>query len=184
MNNDDNILMSQLKSGRVKALSGLVEKYKKQAYFLALGMVGNSDDAYDISQEAFLRVYHSAKTFDEEKSFFPWFYSIIVNLCRNLLKKRSVNNGRSVNIDDVSYMLADRTTPEDDYLENEEKQRLLTALRELNFSDREIVNLYHFRMMNYDEIARLLDIPKGTVMSRLYYARKRLAQLMETEEKV
>ncbi len=181
MTNDDNRLMSELKSGQVTALSGLVEKYKKQAYFVALGMVGNSEDAYDISQEAFLRVYRSAKTYNEERSFFPWFYSIILNLCRNLLKKRSINNSRSVNIDDVSYMLADRETPEKIYLESEEKQRLLSSLSKLNFSDREIINLNHFRMMNYEEISGLLDIPKGTVMSRLYYARKRLAQLMEEE---
>lgn len=58
---------------------------------------------------------------------------------------------------------------------------MYAALTQLNFSDREIINLNHFRMMSYDEIASLLDIPKGTVMSRLYYARKRLAKLMEEE---
>jgi RNA polymerase sigma-70 factor (ECF subfamily) len=178
---DDNILMSQLKRGKVKALSGLVEKYKKQAYFLALGMVGNSDDAYDISQEAFLRVYQSAKTFDEEQRFFPWFYSIIANLCRNLLRKRKVHASRTVDIDNVEYLLADRETPENELLAKEEKKRLFIALRKLNFADKEIINLNHFRMMSYDEIATLLKIPKGTVMSRLYYARKRLAQLMDED---
>jgi len=179
MRDEDIELMSQLKRGKVKALAGLVEKYKKQAYFLALGMVGNSDDAYDISQEAFLRVYSSARTFDENQSFFPWFYSIVTNLCRNLLRKRQVNAARSVDIDDVGYLLADCTTPESDFIEDEQKRKLFAAMRQLNFADKEIINLNHFRMMSYDEIATLLNIPKGTVMSRLYYARKRLAKLME-----
>lgn len=179
MRDEDIELMSQLKRGKVKALAGLVEKYKKQAYFLALGMVGNSDDAYDISQEAFLRVYSSAKTFDENQSFFPWFYSIVANLCRNLLRKRQVNAARSVDIDDVEYCLAGDATPESDYIEDEQKRKLFAAMRKLNFADKEIINLNHFRMMSYDEIASLLNIPKGTVMSRLYYARKRLAKLME-----
>jgi RNA polymerase sigma-70 factor (ECF subfamily) len=179
MRDEDIKLMSQLKRGKVKALSGLVEKYKKQAYFLALGMVGNSDDAYDISQEAFLRVYSSARTFDENQKFFPWFYSIVANLCRNLLRKRQINAARSVDMADVEHVLADRTTPEGEYLKREEKKRLFCAMRKLDFKDREIVNLNHFRMMSYDEIASLLNIPKGTVMSRLYYARKRLAKLLE-----
>lgn len=176
---DDNKLMSQLKRGKTRALAGLVEKYKRQAYFLALGMVGNADDAYDISQEAFLRVYNSAGTFDETQRFFPWFYAIIANLCKNVLRRRQIHASRCVDLADVEYMLTDRVTPESDLVEHEEKRRLLEALRKLSFADREIINLNHFRMMSYDEIAALLKIPKGTVMSRLYYARKRLAKLME-----
>lgn len=179
MRDEDIELMSQLKRGKVKALAGLVEKYKKQAYFLALGMVGNSDDAYDISQEAFLRVYSSAKSFDENQTFFPWFYSIVANLCRNLLRKRQVSAARTVDMADVEHLLADRSTPESDYIEDEQKRKLFAAMRKLSFSDKEIINLNHFRMMSYDEIATLLNIPKGTVMSRLYYARKRLAKFME-----
>ena len=105
MKDDDAVLMHQLKRGRVKALSGLVEKYKKQAYYLALGMVGNSDDAFDISQEAFLRVYQSARTFDDKQPFFPWFYAIVANFCRNLLKKRQTVDNRQVDIDDVAHLL-------------------------------------------------------------------------------
>ncbi len=181
MENDDAYLMSQLKRGHAKALAGLVEKYKKQAYHLALGMVNNSDDAYDISQEAFLRVYQSARTFDDRQPFFPWFYAIVSNLCRNLLKKRRTVDGRQVDIEEVEYLLTDRTTPETEYAGREEKKRLFHALRKLSFADREIINLNHFRMMSYDEIAVLLNIPKGTVMSRLYYARRRLAELLEKD---
>ena len=179
MSDEDSIFMSQLKRGRVRALSALVEKYKNQAYFLALGMVGNSDDAYDISQEAFLRVYSSAKTFDEKQRFFPWFYSIVTNLCRNFLRKRQINGARTVDMAEVEHLLVDRETPESELLSREEKKSLFLALRKLSFADREIINLNHFRTMSYEAIAMLLDVPRGTVMSHLYYARKRLANLME-----
>jgi RNA polymerase sigma-70 factor (ECF subfamily) len=174
--------MSQLKRGSKKALACLVDKYKKQAYFLALGMVGNSDDALDISQEAFIRVYNSAKTFDETKRFFPWFYAIIANLCRNLLRQRSSQSGQTVDIADVEYMVTDNATPETEMIEREEKRHLFACMRKLNFKDREIINLKSFRMMSYNEIAALLNIPKGTVMSRLYNARKRLGKLMEEDK--
>ena len=176
---DDREQMHQLKRGKVKALAALVERYKKKAYFLALHMVGNSDDAYDISQEAFLRVYSSAGTFDETQPFFPWFYSIIANLCRTLLRKRRIDASRSVDAEEVDYLLTDQTTPETDYLERERQRQLCKALLKLSFRDREIIGLNHFHMMSYDEIAELLHIPKGTVMSRLYYARRRLGTLMD-----
>ncbi len=176
---DDSRLMAQLKRGHKAALAGLVEKYKKQAYYLALGMVGNADDAFDISQEAFIRVYNSAGTFDETQRFFPWFYSIIANLCKNLLRKRQRTMAQSIDLDSAAHLLVDRTLPDTEMIAAEEKQRLVTALRKLSFPDREIINMNHFRMMSYEEIAEVLGIPKGTVMSRLYYARKRLAQSLE-----
>jgi RNA polymerase sigma-70 factor (ECF subfamily) len=181
MIDDDSELMRQLKRGKKKAFNLLVEKYKKPAYFLALGMVGNSDDAYDISQEAFLRVYQSATKFDETQRFFPWFYAILANLCRNVLRRRRLKDSRNVDITEVEHILADGETPESDLMKREDKRRLLRALQKLHFADREIINLCHFRMMSYEEMADLLKIPKGTVMSRLYYARKRLARLMEEE---
>jgi RNA polymerase sigma-70 factor (ECF subfamily) len=181
MRDDDSMLMRQLKRGKITALASLVEKYKKKAYFLALGMVGNADDAYDLSQEAFLRVYQSAKTFDDSKRFFPWFYAILTNLCRTFLKKRSSAAEATVDLDDVEYMLADTVTPESVALAKDEKRMLVEALNTLSFEDREIIVLSHFRMLSYSEISELLHIPKGTVMSRLFYARKRLAKLLSGE---
>ena len=181
MFDDDNELMHQLKRGRKKAFNRLVEKYKKPAYFLALGMVGNSDDAYDVSQEAFLRVYKAAGSFDERQRFFPWFYSIIANLCRNVIRRRRVRDSRNVDITEVEHVLATEETPESDLMKRDNQRRLLIAIQKLNFADREIINLCHFRMMSYEEMATLLNIPKGTVMSRLYNARKRLARLMEED---
>ena len=172
----DNGLIMEIKRGDKDALGKLVERHKKLAYHVALGLVGNKDDAFDISQEAFLRVYRSAGTFDEKKQFLPWFYTIIANLSRTWLRRRK--RTEAVDIEDVSYLLVDKSNPEMELNRKDAITRLHESLRALPFDDREIVTLQHFRGMSYDEIAELLDIPRGTVMSRLYYARKKLAKLM------
>ncbi|MEW6412332.1 MAG: RNA polymerase sigma factor [Candidatus Zixiibacteriota bacterium] len=174
----DAALVMDIKSGNKTALGKLVERHKKLAYRLALGLVGNKDDAHDISQEAFLRVYRSANTYDIEQPFLPWFYTIISNLCRTWLRRRSHRDNKIVDVDDASFLLVDCRTPEDSLQTKEEIRCLRQALMDLPFDDREIITLQHFRGMSYDEIAKLLSIPKGTVMSRLYYARKKLGKLM------
>ena len=174
----DVALVMDIRDGNKKALGKLVERHKKSAFRIALGLVGNKDDAFDISQEAFLRVYRSANTYDESQPFAPWFYTIIANLSRTWLRRRSRRENKMVDVDDVSWLLVDERTPEQAVIKKETVAILRRALKELPFDDREIITLQHFRGMSYDEIAQLLGIPKGTVMSRLYYARKKLATLM------
>jgi len=174
----DMALVVDIRNGDKKALATLIERHKKTAFRIALGLVGNKDDAYDISQEAFLRVYRSAATYDEKQPFQPWFYTIIANLSRTWLRRRSLRDNRMVELDDVSWLLVDDRTPEAAVIKEETVSDLRQALKELSFEDREIIMLQHFRGMSYEEIAHLLSIPKGTVMSRLYYARKKLAGLM------
>jgi RNA polymerase sigma-70 factor (ECF subfamily) len=174
----DAALVMDIKAGNKTALGKLVERHKKLAYRFALGLVGNKDDAYDISQEAFLRVYRSADTYDSNQPFLPWFYTIISNLCRTWLKRRSRRDNKMVDVDDASYLLVDYANPETSLERKEIVGKLRQALMQLPFDDREIIMLQHFRGMSYDEIAGLLGIPRGTVMSRLYYARRKLADSM------
>lgn len=178
----DSELVMNIKAGNKKALQALVERHKKAAYRMALGLVGNRDDAYDISQEAFLRVYRSAGTYDQSQPFLPWFYTIVANLSRTWLRKRKRTDHRMVDVDDASYLLISEDNPERSLINKETINALRNALMKLSFEDREIITLQHFRGMSYDEIAELLDIPRGTVMSRLYYARKRLAKHMGRDD--
>ena len=178
----DAALVMDIKAGNKKAFGKLVERHKKLAFRMALGLVGNKDDAYDISQEAFMRVYRSAKTYDEAQPFLPWFYTIIANLCRTWLQQRTKQENRMVGIEDASFLLVTEGTPESKLIARETIAKLREALMQLPFADREIITLQHFRGMTYDEIATLLDIPRGTVMSRLYYARRKLATLMRQSD--
>lgn len=174
----DVALIMGIQSGDKQALGKLVERHKRLAYHTALGLVGNKEDAHDISQEAFLRVYNSAKTFDTSQQFLPWFYTIIANLCRTWLRKRTTRDNRMVTIEDAPYLLVDVSNPETTMVAKNRIAELQRALMRLGFEDREIITLQHFRGMTYEEMADYLNIPRGTVMSRLYYARKKLAKLM------
>jgi len=177
----DSALVMDIGTGNKQAFRELVERHKKTAFRVALGLVGNRDDAFDISQEAFLRVYRSARKFDSSQPFLPWFYTIIANLSKSWLRRRTTRDHRLTDLDDSSYLLVSEDDPEKTLIQKQQVARLRTALMKLSFKDREIVMLQHFRGMTYDEIAELLAIPRGTVMSRLYYARKRLAELMGKE---
>jgi len=178
-NGDDIKLIVAIQSGDKIAMKALVEKYKKRAFYLALGMVGNTDEAYDISQEAFIRVFKSVKGCDTDRAFFPWFYAIIVNLCKDCLRKREKQDSRMIDIDDTGFLLIDYSNPESRMMKEEEVAGVRTALMRLDFEEREIIMLKHFRDFSYNEISVLMKIPKGTVMSRLYYARKKLAKLLD-----
>ena len=180
--NSDSALVMSIGTGDKTAFRVLVERHKKTAYGMALGLVGNRDDAFDISQEAFLRVYRSAKSFDHRQPFLPWFYTIIANLSRTWLRRRSARDHRTVDLDEAASFLVSADNPEEVMIQNQQVARLKQALLKLSFDDREIIVLQHFRNLSYDEIAKLLNIPRGTVMSRLYYARKRLAKLMGSHD--
>jgi len=180
--NSDSALVMSIGTGDKTAFRVLVERHKKTAYGMALGLVGNRDDAFDISQEAFLRVYRSAKSFDHKQPFLPWFYTIIANLSRTWLRRRSSRDHRMVDLDEAASFLVSDDNPEEAVIHDQQVTRLRQALLQLSFADREIIVLQHFRNLPYDEIAKLLEIPRGTVMSRLYYARKRLAKLMGSHD--
>jgi len=170
--------MALIKEGSQIAMKQLVERYKKRAYHLALGMVGNKDEAFDISQEAFIRVYKSAGRFDPAQRFFPWFYSIIANLCSDCHKRRKKWDSRQIDIDENDFLMITEVNPENIAVKKEMARGLRKAIMKLDFSDREIIMLKHFRNLSYEEISALLKIPKGTVMSRLYYARHKLAGIL------
>jgi RNA polymerase sigma-70 factor (ECF subfamily) len=145
-------------------------------------MVGNRDEAFDISQEAFIRVYKSRGKFISDHRFFPWFYSIIANLCRDYLRKRRGRESAEIDIDDCNFLLISESNPETELISKEQAHNLRRALMALDFADREIIMLKHFRELSYDEISATLGIPRGTVMSRLYYARRKLAKMMDEYE--
>jgi RNA polymerase sigma-70 factor (ECF subfamily) len=185
MTDEDSELILLSKKGRMDAFRKLVEKYKRPAYFIALGLVGNRDDAYDLSQEAFIRVYRSLPRFDPRRKFFSWFYVILSNLCKNHLRGKQV---REEYVRDrrnrADYRSPEDTAPGPDVLleQDEAGRRLWREIEKLPFEFKEIIVLKHFQGLSYKEISAMLDIPIGTVMSRLYHARKKLKDNLQTAD--
>ena len=182
MHDEERSIVLRWRKGDAKAFEYLVKKYMRRAYFIALGLVGQHDAALDLSQEAFVRVYRHRRRFDPNRRFFPWFYQILKNLCFNWLREQRANphvaleelkehdeNGGSALFFNPD-LIAERDAVKD---------RVWQAISSLKPHDREIIILRHFQELSYREISEVLSCNEGTVMSRLYYARRALKKKLE-----
>ena len=175
-------IIKRSQQGDRRAFEILVKAYMQRAYYVALGFLRNHDDALDASQEAFVRVLRNIDRFQPEADFFPWLYQIIKNLCLNVLRRRSSQGQRSLDamMEEQHVQFADPKPNARDICARDEMQRLLwQAIERLKPESREIILMKHFHYMSYRQIAHALGIPIGTVMSRLFYARMALRDLMK-----
>lgn len=167
-----------------EAFEAIVNKHMQDAYFIALGLVGNREDAFELSQEAFYRAYKHFDQLKDAGKFFPWFYQILRNLCFSHLRKRRVRRARSLDemeSEPPEMSMGDTFDPEMIAERNESKDRVWKAISRLDEKHREVIVLRHFRNLSYDEMAKVLFCNRGTVTSRLYYARKRLKDILDRE---
>lgn len=155
----------------------LVKANMKRAYFTALGILGSHDAAMEISQEAFIRAYKHFNKFDRNKNFFTWYYKILKNLCLNTIRNEKRRKQESFLEYENSKLTSEDLLKE--YEKNEALQKLQEAMLKLDFEAREIIVLKVFEGLSYNEIAEMLNIPAGSVMSRLFYARKKLADKLK-----
>jgi RNA polymerase sigma-70 factor (ECF subfamily) len=158
--------------GDAPAFAILVERYQGVLFNLALRTVGDYDDAQDVTQSAFVKAYRKLDTFDSRHRFFSWIYRITLNESLN-----ARNAKRS--FDSIPDTLA---APEPDALEeiarDERRSQLNAAIRDLPELYRRVVELRHRSELSYREIAEALEIPEKTVKSRLFSARRRLAEAL------
>lgn len=176
-------LVLRSKRGDRSAFGELVKNHMRRAYYVALGLVGSHDDALDISQEAFARAFDARDALDPERPFYPWLYQILRRLSFNHLRNRKTRRAR---LDaEAHWIVADATSraavddPARQVERLEVRERIGTAIEELSQWEREVFVLRQFEDLRYREIAELLKIPVGTVMSRLYSARRSLAAQLE-----
>lgn len=179
---DEQQAILDCKAGRTESFRFIVDKYKVRAYQAAYYYTGNREDALDISQEAFYRAYRAIQRFDITKNFYTWFYKILKNLCINALQSKKNRPALSSYSADDAYTPEITSTDDDPHtaLEKSERSMLIKkALATLKGKDRDIIILKDFQELSYAEIADILEIPAGSVMSRLYYARKKLLKKLE-----
>lgn len=162
-------ILEQVQGGDKSAYKMIVKRYMKQAYYTALGLVHNPQDAMDLSQEAFIKAFRNIKHFQVEKPFFPWFYRVMKNLCLDHLKKK--RRIEEIPLDEARVIPEERE-------DREMKEVLWKGIKELPVEQREIVLLRYFQSLSYREIAQVTGKPLGTVMSSLYYSKKRLKGLL------
>ena len=178
---DEKEIIYQCQQGNKQVYGLLVKKYMKRAYFAALGLVASHEGALDMSQDAFVRAFQAINKFDLEKRFFTWYYQILRNLCFNYIrnKKKHARSFSEVDENLISNMPAEVPDASVLYELDERKKAVWRALAMLKKQEREIIILKDIEEYTYKEIASLLDVPIGTVMSRLFTARKALKAKLE-----
>jgi RNA polymerase sigma-70 factor, ECF subfamily len=171
---DDADAIKRCQQGDREVFRHLVERYQKRAVAHAMAILFDRDDAEDAVQEAFIDAFKAIDTFDTSRAFYSWFYVLLRNRCYKLTAGR-----RPAESLDETLLLSSQQGMADDTRLAIEK-----ALHSLTREEREIVCLKYFSGLSYDDLATHLQIPRGTVMSRLFNARQRLKNKLIREQEV
>lgn len=184
-------LIRAAQRGDKKAFQALVSKYANRALQLAEGVMGSAHDAEDVLQEAFVKAYLNITKFKGDSKFYTWLYRIVYNMAIDFKRRMNRRGGDTREYDDISERrsesLGEGTVsssrflpPDRSYSAREELSLVAEALSDLSPDHRAVLVLREVDGLSYEEISDTLNIQKGTVMSRLFYARKRLREVLET----
>lgn len=183
---DDRQLIERCRSGDREAFDELVHRYEKQAYNLAYRLSGNYDDASDVVVEAFVRVFQGLHTFRGEANFGTWLHRVVVNTFLDIRKRSkgrqnvSLEEQIELDGDTLTRQIEDTSPGPEELVEQEEREEVLQrAISQLSPERRILIVLYHFENLSYEEIAQMLNLPVGTVKSRLNRARLALREILE-----
>jgi len=179
-------LIQRCKDRDIDAFDELVRRYEKRIFNFAFRVAGNYDDASDVAQEAFIRVFNSIHTFRGDANFTTWVYRIVTNVFLDERKKSKAH--RQTSLDDfieleensVSRQFEDEGPAPEEIVETKERDKAVqNAINSLPEYQRIIVTLYHTQNLSYEDIAEVLQLPIGTVKSRLNRARLALKEKLE-----
>lgn len=181
---EDQALVEAAKDGDNEAFGKLVERHQRRIYALAFGILRNRDDAWDVAQESFVKAFKNLGTFEGGSAFYTWIYRIAYNLSLDVL--RAKNRREAVDFEStprIERALADAAPHAPDpaaAADRSELQKVIgQAMSQLSDKHRAIIILREVEGLSYTEMAEVLKISKGTVMSRLFHARKNLQALLE-----
>jgi len=181
---DDQTLVRAAQRGDMAAFEELVARHRDKIYARAYSMMRNEEEAVDLSQEAWVKGWQRLRQFQGESSFGTWMTRIVINLCLDQLRKQKRQRTESIEAMDEESGGVERQMPvvtsnPTAGLERAElRQRIDQALGLLSYEHRTVLVLHEFEEMEYKEIARTMGCSIGTVMSRLFYARRKLAALL------
>ena len=167
-------LVRRSQAGDTEAFGELVTKYRTKIFTMVYGMVRNEHDAWDLAQEGFVRAWQSIHRFEGRSSFYTWLYSITVNLTIYSLRRK----GRREEVELNDAIPTSLPGPGVNYQRTEIQEQVNAALAKLSPEHRAVVVLKELEDLQYHEIAEVLNLSTGTVMSRLFYGRKKLQSIL------
>jgi RNA polymerase sigma factor (sigma-70 family) len=177
-------IIEKVLGGDANAFEELVLKYEKTVYNLALRMVGDRDDAFDMTQEAFIKAYGSLSSFRGDSKFSVWIYRITTNVCLDFLRSKSRKQQVSLTVsddddEDAQLDIPDPSSaPEQQLMQKMSMQSVEEGLKTLPDKQRQILVMRELGGMSYAEIGAALSLEEGTVKSRIFRARKRLCTFL------
>jgi RNA polymerase sigma-70 factor, ECF subfamily len=180
---DDREAVRRVQAGDTEAFEPLVEKYKRKVFRLAYQVLRDQEEALDVAQEAFVKAFRALPAFKGDSAFYTWLFRITMNVALDRKRQRATR-ARSLGTEDVPPQEWERTAtttdpdPEDVASGVERRERIRKGLDSLSEHHRTIIILSDIEGLQYREIAEVLGIPMGTVMSRLHHARKRLREVL------
>lgn len=171
---EDTDLVRLCQNGDIPAFDTLFQKYRDKVYSTTYRMINNQEDALDLTQEIFLKVYQKIGKYDFKSTFSTWLYRLAVNVCIDELRKR-----KKANFVQLTQIQIDERTPESQLLSKEEEELVWNALNSLKEKERAILVLRDMEGLSYDEISSILDCSTGRVKSRIHEAREKLKIALE-----
>lgn len=179
MNDIEKTLIEKCKKGDIEAFEKLIFDYQKKVFNICYRFMQNHEDASEIAQEVFIKVYKSIINFMEESKLSTWIYKIAATTCIDELRKRKNINTVSIDNDELAVSLPDNSNnPHDVLSKNELKRELHNAINSLNDDHRDVIILRDMQGFSYEEIAKMLKLPLGTVKSRIKRGREGIKQYL------
>ena len=186
---EDSALVKAAQKGDMAAFEELVARHRDKIYARAYSMMRNEEEAIDLSQEAWVKGWQRLEQFQGDSSFATWITRIVINLCLDELRKHKRQKTDSIEAMDEDsggverHMPVVTPNPTAGLERSELRARIDQALGQLSYEHRTVLVLHEFEELEYKEIAKRMDCSIGTVMSRLFYARRKLATLLASLKK-
>ena len=180
-------LVLQARSGDLKSFSALVQNYQERAIRIAHSFVGNFEDARDMAQEAFVKAYENLDSFKEESRFYTWFYRILVNTCKDFLRKKqarrhisfgSTRDGDGEDLDPVMNVETHAKNAAQELVNKELGSAITGALDRLPFQQRTAFSLRYLEGLNLEEVSESMEVSVGTVKATLWQAGQKMQKFL------
>lgn len=181
---DEKTIIQRVLDGDQEAFAQLVQQYEKPVYNLCLRMAGNSDDAQDLAQEAFLKAWRGLRFYKFEATFSTWLYRLTSNVCIDFLRQQKRRPTTSLTVGDeedesAELEIQDQTPlPEEQVVHREQHKAITEAMNKLDEEFRMLLTLRVMEERSYEQIAEIMDLKVGTVKSRISRAREKLRRIL------
>ncbi len=191
MKDQEKLLIEKSQQGDIESFELLIKEHQQIAFNIAYRMLGNIEDAKDISQDAFIKIYKSLNTFKGDSSFSTWLYRIVTNTCLDELRKRKKRNtisyDNTIKTDDgeIDRNIPDTgDTPEEIVSKNESQRAIIKSINKLSEQHKIVIVLRDIKGFSYEQIGEILNCPEGTIKSRISRARIALRTLLEKDREL